>query len=267
MSDTVTNAYALKPENISVVTGSFWFFWNTTTSLVDLFDIILIDCDLRNDFMSRINALNTKEKSVTLNQAILEARFWQNEFVMARAIQAIGEQIFTDRVRENWEAKTPEERIALMERFMNESMAVMFADMPINRTGELVFDASGNGVMRRNEGGAVGIDQIGFNPDFRDLATGNHSVDAMIRVMVHEVRHAYQWEIREWARQPESERGPNPFPHVPDSVMTDWGRDYIEHNRLTGRDNNFMEYYLQPVEVDANAFAGLARPRDVLEGG
>jgi hypothetical protein len=97
------------------------------------------------------------------------------------------------------------------------------------------------------------IDKIGFNPYFRDLATGNHSVDAMIRVMVHEVRHSYQWEVR---------YGWGSFPDIPESVQYDWSREYIRFNRLTGRDSNFMEYYLQPVEVDANAFAGLARPRE-----
>jgi len=263
MSDTVSSAYALRPENITVRTGR-----GSWTSLSALIEPNITDASLRSDFLSRVDSLNSNEKSTELQQAILEAIFWESEFIMARQIQEITEQIFTDEVRAIWEYMTPEERVAFMERFMDESMAVLFADMPVNRTGELAFDASGNGAMRPNGGEGVNVDQIAFNPRFRDDPTGNFSIDAMIRVMVHEVRHAYQWEVRRWIRQDEEIRGPNPLPHIPYSVMEDWGQEYIPPRRP---DNwpvgvrwpyTHENYYQQSVEADANGFAGLAKPRE-----
>lgn len=275
MRDTVAKAYALRPEDIQVRTGRA-FSRTRTTSLAGLLEAKLTDDDLRSDFQARVDALNNNEKSVELQQSILEAEFWQSEFVMAREIQGITERIFTDRIRANWEDKTPEERIAIMEQLTSEIMAVMFASLPANRRGEVVFKRlnddgeyeyiTGNGLMSPGGGGS-GVDLIGLNPNFRDYATGNFSLDQLIRVVVHEVRHSYQWEVRDWIRQDEETRGPNPFPRIPYSVMIDWGRDYIRYNRLDPPLGNFMQYYLQPVEVDANAFAGLARPRENLEGG
>ena len=257
MSDTVANAYALRPDSIRVTTDRT-LFGDIEMCLSILVGAKITDNDLLEDFFTRVFALDRNEKSTQLQQAILEAEFWQGQFEMAREIQIITEQIFTDEVRANWADKTPEERVAFMQQFMDESMAVLFADLPFPRTGELAFDATGRGIMRRGGGGNWwnrSIDQIGFNPNFRDLATGNYSVDMMIRVMIHEVRHAYQWEIRNGNHVVTR--------YVPDSVQSDWGLTYIEFNGETGDASNFMEYYLQPVEVDANAFAGLARPREV----
>jgi hypothetical protein len=260
MSTTVDRAYALRPEDIQVHAGRILGV-DITTNLLNVVLATFTDWDLASDFQSRVRALDNSEKSTELAQAILEAEFWQDQFRMAREIQEITEQIFTDEVRELWAGMTPEERVALMEQLMDESMAVMFADLPSNRTGELVFDARGKGVMRRGEGGSwwnFNIDEIGFNPSFRDIATGNYSVDAMIRVMVHEVRHSYQWQVR---------HGRGSFPDIPDSVQYDWRREYIALNGLPYPQGNFMAYYLQPVELDANAFAGLARPRISSIGG
>jgi len=260
MSDTAASAYALRPGNIRV-TKARTIFGNIETGLLVLIGAKITDDDLLEDFFLRVIELDNNEKSKSLQQAIMEAEFWQSQFEMAREIQRLTEQIFTDEVRANWEYKTPEERIAFMQQFMSESMAIAFADLPFPRMGELVFDATGIGVMRRGQGGSWldrSIDQIGLNPYFRDLATGNFSVDAMIRVMIHEVRHAYQWEIINGNHVVTR--------YVPDSVQDDWGQTYVAFNGLTGRYSNFMEYYLQPVEMDANAFASLSRPRESLGG-
>ena len=82
----------------------------------------------------------------------------------------------------------------------------------------------------------------------------------MIRVMIHEVRHAYQWEMRHGSASSAN--------NVPDSVLDEWRQTYIPPRRPDWWPEDeewlhtFEDYYLQPVEVDANAFAGLARLRE-----
>jgi len=213
------------------------------------------DDGLRNDFNDRVNSLSSGTQSYELSQAIMEAGYWENEYGKARQIQALGEETFTEEIRANWEHMDADERVKILEDYMDEAFLIMFTDIDPH-TGYLTFDAKGYGVQRFG----WDVDNLGMNPMFRDLATGNYSLDKAIDTLIHEVRHSYQAQI---------EYGSGDYSHIPDSVKSDWGLEYIPPRKPDDWPSGdpwpytYYDYYSQPTEADAKSFSALARPIDV----
>lgn len=83
-------------------------------------------------------------------------------------------------------------------------------------------------------------------PEFVNDPTGMYSVDKLIDTLTHEMRHQYQ-EYQEWKFSTD----------LPTDLISPWSFwNYISSS------DDYDEYYRQPVEADAKAFAALSQDDD-----
>lgn len=233
MGELAEASYDLDPSDIKVKTGDFGPF-DIKTSLTDLVYSSIEDDQLKSDFEAKADALDDDVVPYELDQAILEAEYWQKEYDKSVECGEIANRIFTPEVREQWPDMTPEERLAYITQYKDEISVVLGEGTHI--TPEDIGYCDGYGVSY-DPGG------IGINKDFIFNPTGNYSLDKLIDTTTHEMRHQYQN-----AAEDDPERY-----GVPDSVYSEWTQTYIES------DKDYTGYYQQSVEADAKAYAALSR--------
>lgn len=234
MSELVGQAYDLDPSKIYVQTASVLGI-SINLSLTTLITSSIMDEDLRADFAKKCSNLDKDVPSTTLQQAIQEALFWESEFRKSEQCKTVADQIFTQKVREDWPNLTQAEREQILEKYAKEIGKVLGEGNEIITT--LDFNAGGYGV-------SYGNGTIAINPSFVSDPTGNYSLDKVIDTITHETRHQYQQEVR-------SNSG---LYNAPQGLVDEWKQPYIPSQP------DYDAYYRQEVERDARAFAALSRP-------
>jgi len=240
LGETAAKAIDLNPSAITVKSRTNIFVADKVFSLTDLIGAAIVDDALQEDFQNKVSVLDHDEISVELEQAIKEAVFWQQEFEKANECRAIAERIFTPEIRAEWANMSPQERAELINQYKNEIGTVLGNGENIT-TADVKYDASGFGVSRS------GSMEIALNPNFINDANKNYSVDKIIDTTTHEMRHQYQSVVK---------RDPDEY-DIPENILAEWNLPYVQYDAKKG---NYFDYYEQPIEEDAKAFAALARP-------
>ena len=245
IGNTNQRLYDLNPSDIEVVTDQVLFI-SQKTPLTQLIAATFIDDELKADFESRYTELDVDKPSESLTEAFDEAKFWASEFKKAEGCKEIAQGIFTDDVRERWTDMSEDERRDIINEYVNEMGKLYYGERDCwevitfqnpSIVDDVKFDAKGYGVSR-------GGGEVAININFLEDPTKNYSVDKVIDTLTHEVRHEYQNLVKA-----------NPEKYgAPQSVVDEWTQTYITS------DDNYDDYYKQPVEEDAKAFAALARP-------
>ncbi|MGL4696956.1 hypothetical protein [Enterococcus larvae] len=254
VSETIQAAYELNPSDITVTTGKQFLFFDKNTSLTDLISSTIVDDELRADFEKKAKNLDQDKISDTLDQDIQEARFWKDEFIKADECKKIAEEIFTPEVRKNWENMSPEERKKIIEEYADRIGSVfgngnsIFDDLVYYKGNDGDYGYNSSWGSRKWLFWTERNHETGINDKFVENPIKNYSIDKIIDTTTHELRHAYQDEVK---------NDPDKY-NAPQSVIDDWSAPYIKSDTKLGYD----KYYNQPVEEDAKAFAALARPRN-----
>ncbi len=234
MGQLAEAAYDLDPSDIQVDIGCVGEV-DFNVSLKDLICSGLEDEQLKKDFETKAGALDNDVVPHELEQAILEAKFWEKEYGKTIQCGEIANTIFTPEVCEQWPTMTTEERWEYINIYKNEIGVILGEG--VNITPQDVDLCKGdNGYSSASNG-------IKINENFIYNPTGNYSIDKMIDTTTHEMRHQYQNAAKN-----------NPEKYgVPDAVYSEWTQTYIEKNP------EFTKYYQQPIEEDAKAYAALSR--------
>ena len=239
MGNLANEAIALNPSDYRYVKSQFLCFKDYMT-LEDLIESTIEDDALRQSFREKAMSLDEDTASFELQQSILEANWWQNEFVIAEEIDKATDEFFTPEVREKWDSMTPDERDVYIQEYKEILDRAYFeGDQKVTTEVEYlsVVDEYGNPVNPGFGLASNSPNYIAINPNFRDDPTGMYSLDKLIDTMTHEMRHRYQ-------RLNTSE--------MPNSIREEWDQPYVSSSV------NYDQYYRQPVEEDAKAFAALA---------
>ena len=232
MGNVAEVSYDLDPSDIEVKVGDFGPF-DIKASLTGLVYSSIEDEKLKTDFKAKADALDDDVVPYKLDQAILEAEYWKNEYEKSIECGEIANAIFTPEVREQWADITPEERLAYITQYKDEISVVLGEGTHI--TPDDIGFCNGFGV-------SYNVSGIGINEAFIYEPTGNYSLDKLIDTTTHEMRHQYQDAAVE-----------NPDKYgVPDGVYEEWTQKYIDSGKYT-------KYYQQPIEADAKAYAALSR--------
>ena len=246
MSQVLERIYALNPKDIKVTTGHAPSK-PTTVSLEELISSTITDKALRNDFLNRCKALDQDVISDTLRDVIKEAVFWQREFQKASDCARIANEIFNDEVREKWPNMTSKERKQLATEYVNR----IGIELKERNWWDEHWDNDRSVVTILTFGLEEGYGRCNFvirkvelYPDFVNNPTGNYSLDNMIETLTHEVRHAYQGDVR---------MHPDRY-GIPVALLNEWKQKYILPQ------DDYTGYYSQPVEYDARAFTASAHP-------
>ncbi|WP_321388656.1 hypothetical protein [uncultured Enterococcus sp.] len=245
VSETIQAAYELNPSDITVKTGTQFFFFDKNTSLTDLISSTITDDELKADFQEKAKNLDKDKLSDTLQEDIKEARFWKDEFIKAEDCRKVAEEVFTPEVRAGWDSMSAAERKEIIENYVDQLSKVLGDGSKIH--DKVVYDADGYGYASNPSKFLfwwTGSRTVSINPEFVDDPQKNYSVDKVIDTLTHETRHIYQNEVRE---------NPGKY-NAPELVIDDWSAEYIQAK------DDYRNYYQQSVEEDAKAFAALARP-------
>lgn len=228
--------YDLDPSDIKVGTYACpgVDFCQTLTALISSG---IKDAELSADFQEKVESLDYDEPSYDLSQAMIEAKYWEKEYQKSIKCGKIADQIFTMDIRMNWDTMLPGERKVVVEAYKNEIGTILGEGSNITLE-QVRYDAKGFG------GSGDGV--IYINQSFIDNPVENYSVDKMIDTLTHEMRHQYQHQVK---ADPEKYG-------APDNVYSDWSLEYISSDDL---EKPYLQYYSQPVEEDAKAFAALSR--------
>lgn len=236
MGNIAEAAYALNPKDITISAADS-SGTETTYSLENLISADIYDAGLKADFEARVRTLNTDEISYDLSQALLEGDYWAGEYEKAIKISEVQNEIFTDEVRNNWTDISDSEKKKLAKKYVEEIMEIYSGGVKIYY--HIKFDDNlPNGKFGKTTGNTIKL-----NYNFIDNPVKDFSVDKFINTMTHEARHKYQKAVK---------RYPDKF-NVPESVIDGWKDDVILS------DENYKLYYHLSCEVDARAFAALAR--------
>ncbi|MCL2812503.1 MAG: hypothetical protein FWD25_11540 [Clostridia bacterium] len=262
MGDTATAAIDLNPSDIKVSDNNHKQALESLTSLIAG---ILIDPELRMNFLRQANKLDDDTIEIGLAEAITEAKFWEEQFELARQCRDAGEAIFTDQVHQDWANMTPAEREKILNAYKDALSSILgtaiFGDETPLTPNPVDFSLTGyhwgssyaspiprsEETLRWHFGPTTTDDHtISLNGDFiGGDARGGHSLGSAIHTTGHEMRHQYQDTIK---GEPKD---------LPQSVFAEWDKPYIP----SYPNHNYTQYYQQPVEADASAFAALSRPR------
>lgn len=234
----------LDPSDYKYVKSQFLCFKNYMT-LSDLVLSAMEDEALKTSFDELAKEMDEDTASTELQDSIKEANWWQEQFRIAEDIDAATDAFFTPEVKEKWNDMTPEDRDKYIQAYKDILDRIYFGGE--NRVPRSVNylnitkDENGNDVYP-GFGAASKAPQnkIAINWNFRDNPTGMYSLDKMVDTMTHEMRHRYQDMNTS---------------DMPKSVRDRWDEEYIEYDK---KKNNYTDYYRQPVEEDAKAFAALA---------
>lgn len=235
MGNIVEAAYALNPKDITIsaadASGT-----ETTYSLENLISADIYDASLKADFEAKVGALDTDEISYDLSQALIEGDYWEGEYEKAIKISEVQNEIFTTEVRNNWTSISDSEKKKLAKKYVEEIMEIYGGGVKIYY--HIKFDDLPDGTFGETTGDTIKLDN-----DFIEIPVKDFSVDKFINTMTHEARHKYQKEVK---------RYPDKF-NVPESVIDGW-RKNVRYS-----DKNYKPYYHSLSEIDARAFAALAR--------
>lgn len=233
MSNLVEDIIAMNPSEYKYVKSKI-LFWNNYMSLTDLISSTITDPNLQTSFNNMYTDLDEDEVSDALAKSIEEARFWEGQFELAERIDDATDAFFTPELRAQWPYLTEDERKAYVEEFKN-ILGEIYGDGVNLVPNAVTFTESGYGC-------AYGDNHIGVAPEFVTDPNGMYSLDKLIDTMTHEMRHRYQ-DIN--ANATDSV--------VAENIRDEWTQPYI------GSSTNYHDYYHQPVEEDAKAFAALAQ--------
>lgn len=229
--------YDLDPSDIKVGTYACpgVDFCQTLTALISSG---IKDAELSADFQEKVESLDYDEPSYDLSQAMIEAKYWEKEYQKSIKCGKIADQIFTRDIRKNWDTMLPGERKVVIEAYKNEIGTILGEGSNITPERVRYDDMEGFGI---SSSGYITISQ-----SFVDNPIMKYSVDKVIDTLTHEMRHQYQKQVK---ADPEKYG-------APDNVYSDWSLPYIPPD-----DDKFLylQYYSQPVEEDAKAFAALSR--------
>lgn len=236
MGELAKRLYDFDPSNINVKTGSFGNvdFNQTLTSLIMC---SIEDEQLKADFESKVESLDNDMPTYELNQAIIEAQYWEKEYQKALECGDAANRIFTEEIRSNWEMMTPEERMVYIDMYKNEVGTILGEGVNIT-TENVRYEAFGEKFGESHD------DYIAINIEFINNPTRNFSVDKLVDTITHEMRHQYQAEIK---------NNPNEY-SVPDNVYN----AYAEWAEQGISSTDYDIYYRTPIEEDARAFAAVA---------
>ncbi len=233
MSSLAEDVIALNPSDYKYVKSKFLWFDNYL-SLTDLVSTTITDPDLQTSFENMYTDLDEDAVSDALAKSIEEAKFWEEQFELAEKIDDATDEFFTPELREQWPNLTADERKAYVEEFKN-ILGEIYGN-GVNMVPKAVtFNASGYGA-------ATSSNYIKINPMFIYAPYGMYSLDKLIDTMTHEMRHRYQ---RINANDANSVMSQN--------IRDEWTLPTIQSTV------NYHDYYHQPVEEDAKAFAAVAQ--------
>jgi len=241
LGDTLEAATELDPDRFEVIRERpFWF--DEHIKLIDLVDRLEISDQLKDDLKNKLQVLDDDELSESLQQDIIEARYWDEEFVKSRDCAKAAEAIFTPDVRANWETMTADDRTALLAQYAEQVGVIMGEGNDI--IGSFLPDITGNGYGSNNGLGTVRINEL--------FVTGNvlqFDLDKAIETVTHEVRHQEQSESYISGES----IAVSPY-NPPVNLIEEWRKPYP--NPTT----NYTEYFAHAKERDARGFAALAAP-------
>lgn len=234
MSTLAEDIIDLNPSNYQYVKSKF--LWNKNyMSLTDLVSTTITDPNLQTSFENMYTDLDEDAVSDALAKSIEEAKFWEEQFELAEKIDDATDEFFTPELREQWPNLTEDERKAYVEEFKNK-LGEIYGNGVNMVPNPVTFTETGYGAAY------TGDNHIGVAPEFVTDPYGMYSLDKLIDTMTHEMRHRYQ-DIN--ANDANSV--------VAKNIRDEWTRPYI------GSKVNYHDYYHQPVEEDAKAFAAVAQ--------
>ena len=142
-----------------------------------------------------------------------------------------------------------ESKLKLVNRYKTEVAIILSEGNPLYGISVEFIEAD-MGVYGHSQG-----DRIELNNDFIDDPHLLYDVDKLIDNITHEMRHQYQECVSQ-----------NPMKYgATAGIRNDFDIDnyvkFEDKNITDYADTNFMEYYTQPMEVDAKAFAALTSAR------
>lgn len=244
MGNLTNDIIALDPSDYKYVESKFLFFDNYI-SLPDLIESSMEDSALKKSFDSLSTRLDDDVASVELKDSIKEANWWQEQFVMAEEIDRATDEFFTPEIRDKWDKMTVAERDKYIQEY-KEIIDEIYFDGRCNVSTDVVYlekyqDENGDWVKPGYGAAYKNPDNyIAVNINFKTNPEGMYSLDKLIDTMTHEMRHRYQ-ELN--------------TSNMSENMRNEWDLPYIAYKK---NENNYRQYYNQPVEEDAKAFAALA---------
>jgi hypothetical protein len=265
LSALLDRVYALNPEDL--VVNETDDLGNTVSyglgMLLSALSTARGDLDLQNDFLSKFNKLNNDTVPLELKDVVGDALYWQHEYEKAHQINQIMNAVFTDKIRADWEAMDAEERRLILERYAI-GIGAVYGD-GVNIITGVNYDPRGGSaygyVNSFQDENHIVVDRDGIlyiNIQYWQDSS-EFSLDHAISTITHEARHQYQQAVSLDTQGIQSDRADvssiNPPIDTPSRLAMDWSdlNSYNSENR-----NDPSSYWLQPIEIDARAFAGLS---------
>ena len=137
---------------------------------------------------------------------------------------------------ETWNKATPEERKAMLTRFMREVNAIMGTDV----NPDITFTDLGSGTRGQY---TWGTNSVTLNSRY---LKGGGDTYMIFRTLIHEMRHCYQHTAVD---------NPGKF-MVSEETLRQWGENFKSGNYKTVQKDGYDAYVTQPIEWDAKNFAG-----------
>jgi len=228
-------AYTLNPKDFATTKRVGAFEANTT--LAQLMHAVVRDEALAMDFAERSKSLDDDSVPKNLKETLEVAQFWQRQYEMAGEVREL-EEGFLEENKSRWDSMTSDERKAALGGFIQDVGNVLGQDT----ADTLLWEQEDPNYQNNSAYGYVysydsGDTTVYMDETYGTRSDGVYDIRMALNVAVHESRHQYQGV---------ASQNPNAY-NAPILAVGQWEWD-----------RQGTEYWTQPIESDARAFAALS---------